>query len=601
VEQYGFSRDEFLRMSIFDIRPEAEAQKLLENLKQVQTGVRGEVWRHRTKYGADMDVEVNSQSLVFGGRPARLVHAHDVTERNRVALANRQLEEKYRRLVRDSPDGITWTAPDGRFLAVNPAFVEMLGYDSEAELLALNASALYPTPEERAALVRKIADTGRVSREEIHLKRKDGSIITALCTARFVTDSVTGEQHLEAVSEDVTDQRRVEQQFRQAQKMDAVGQLAGGVAHDFNNLLTVILSYSHFLLSSLAPDDPNREDVDAIRSAGESAAALTRQLLVFSRQQVVQPKVLRLNEVVAGTGKMLRRLIGENIELATTLDPDAGAVKVDAGQMEQVIVNLAVNARDAMPNGGRLLIESKNAEFHEAVTERTTLYPAGRYVMLAVSDNGIGMDAATQAKVFEPFFTTKAVGKGTGLGLATVYGIVKQSGGDISLYSEPGAGTSFKIYFPRVDGTAIGAGELAPAAALPRGRETIMIADDDPAVRNLVRQVLERQGYRVLEAPDGESALDVAARHTDSIQLLITDLVMPRMTGRALSERFAALRPDVRVLFVSGYTDDAIVHHGVLDGDMEYLQKPFTPDALARKVRSVLDMAAAQPGGSAQD
>jgi PAS domain S-box-containing protein len=427
------------------------------------------------------------------------------------------------------------------------------------------------------------------------IRRPDGTIRWIRTRVFPVTDKSGRPYRYVGVSEDVTDLRRAEERFAQAQKMDAVGRLAGGVAHDFNNLLTVILSYSDMLLEELSPDDPHRNEIQEIRKAGVSASTLTRQLLVFSRQQVVQPKVMRLNALVADAGKMLKRLIGEHVELATALDPQAGAVKVDAGQLEQVIVNLAVNARDAMPNGGRLMIESKNVEFIEAFSEGETSYPAGRYVTLAVSDNGTGMDAATQARVFEPFFTTKEPGKGTGLGLATVYGIVKQAGGYISLYSEPGSGTSFKIYFPRVDDSLDAPEELAAPLALPRGAETILVVEDEPAVRSLVRQVLERQGYHVLEVPDGESALDIASKHQGPIHLLLTDVVMPRMSGRIVADRFAAIRGDARILFVSGYTDDAIVHHGVLESGLQFLEKPFTPDALARKVREVLDLKPAAP------
>ena len=367
--------------------------------------------------------------------------------------------------------------------------------------------------------------------------------------------------------------RRSEEQLRQAQKMEAVGRLAGGIAHDFNNLLTVITSYGDLLLEDLAPDDSRRDDVDQIRKAAEGAAALTRQLLAFSRQQVLEPKVVDLRAVLAGTEKLLRRLIGADVHLAMPLAPDLGAVKADPGQLEQIIINLAVNARDAMPGGGRLTIEAANM-----VVEARP----GRYVMLAVSDTGIGMDEQTKARVFEPFFTTKETGKGTGLGLATVYGIVKQAGGFITVDSEPGRGTTFKVYLPRVD-EPVAPAIARPAPAEPRrGTETVLVAEDAPSVRLVTRQVLERYGYTVLEAPTGDIALRLAAKHHGPIHLLLTDVVMPGLSGRQLAGQLSLLRSEMKVLYVSGYAD-------AVEPVAAYLQKPFAPEALARRVRDVLD------------
>src|SRR6266436_5304656 len=383
--------------------------------------------------------------------------------------------------------------------------------------------------------------------------------------------------------------RSSEERLRQAQKMEAVGRLAGGVAHDFNNLLTVITSYSALLLEDLAADDPKRDDVDQIRKAAEGAAALTRQLLAFSRQQVLQPKALDLKATVAGTDKLLKRLIVEDIQLTTVLAPDLGVVKADPGQIEQIIINLAVNARDAMPTGGRLTIEAANVDMDEAYVRGHAPASPGRYVMLAISDTGIGMDEQTKARIFEPFFTTKEVGKGTGLGLATVYGIVKQSGGFIWVYSEPGHGTSFKVYFPRVDEPAEPTA-ASTAGTEPRGgTETVLVVEDAASVRMVTRQVLERFGYAILEAPNGETALRLAAKHHGPIHLLLTDVIMPGLSGRQLAEQLAQLRPDMKVLYASGYADQAIIHHGILDSDIAYLQKPFTPETLARRVRQVLD------------
>ncbi|MEO8621996.1 MAG: PAS domain S-box protein [bacterium] len=592
LHHYGYEREDFLSMAVTEIRPTEDVARFLASVRNIDGPSYGGEWRHRKKDGTLIDVETHARSIDFHGRPSRIVLIHDITERKRAKELIQRQDERYRRLVEHSPDGITLTTTDGRFMAVNPAFSSMLGYESSEELLALDAMAVFPTPKDRETLVAKLYKAGTLHRHEVQLKRKNGSLITTLCTARFVTDPDSGEQYLEVVTEDVTDLRRVERQFLQAQKMEAVGQLAGGVAHDFNNLLTVILSYSDILLTELPPAASHRSDVEAIRDAGRSAATLTRQLLVFGRQQIIEPKVMRLNDLVTDTAKMLTRLLGEHVELTTMLDSATGAVKIDAGQMEQVIVNLAVNARDAMPNGGRLLIESRNVDFDPPISDRETVHTAGPHVMLSVSDNGVGMDASVQARVFEPFFTTKAAGKGTGLGLATVYGIVKQNGGQIAVYSEPGRGTSFKMYFPRFD--EVSAERELPSATpeLAGGTETILLVEDQPAVLEIARTVLVRTGYRVVEASDGHHALDLASKHNGRIDLLVTDVVMPRMNGRELADQFSRLRPRAGILFVSGYTDDAIVLHGVLEREMHFLQKPFTPAALLRKVRMVLDRAA---------
>jgi PAS domain S-box-containing protein len=388
---------------------------------------------------------------------------------------------------------------------------------------------------------------------------------------------------------DITEQRKLEAQFRQAQKMEAVGRLAGGVAHDFNNLLTVITSYTDLLLDDLAPQDPRRADIEEIGKAAGSAAALTRQLLAFSRQQVLEPRALDLNAVVSGADTLLKRLLGEDIEVVTVLAPALGTVKADPGQIEQVIVNLAVNARDAMPEGGKLTIETANLVMDEAYVREHPAAQPGPYVLLAVSDTGTGMDEQTQRRIFEPFFTTKEMGKGTGLGLATVYGIVKQSGGFIWVYSEPHHGTSFKIYLPLVEEAAAVATAANQSKQAPRGTETVLLVEDAAAVRAVTRQVLERLGYTVMEAPDGKAALHLAEKHRGPIHLLLTDVVMPELGGRLLAEQLRAARPEVKVLYISGYTDDAVVRHGVLAAGIAYLQKPFTPDVLGRKLREVLD------------
>jgi PAS domain S-box-containing protein len=593
IKHYGYSRDEFLAMTIADVRPTEDVPLLREAVSNIDDPrYVGGVWRHVKKDGTVFEVETSGHSLDIDGRPARIAIMHDVTERNRAADALRQSEEKYRRLLSEAPIGVTLTSVDGHFLLANAAFATMLGYDSVEEILAIAVPELFANKDQRDALLARFRESGRINREQIQLVRRDGSLITTRFTGRMVTDAALGISLIEAVWEDVTEQLRIERQFQQAQKMEAVGLLAGGVAHDFNNLLTIIISSSDMVRSELAADSPHLADIEAIRNAGKSAAALTRQLLAFSRKQVLQPRVMQLNDLVSNTAQLLERLLSANIELVTSLYRDAGSVKVDPGQMEQVIVNLAVNAQDAMPNGGRLLIESKNVTFNERVDQNNTSLPAGRYVTLTVSDTGVGMSAETQARVFEPFFTTKQPGQGTGLGLATVYGIVRQSGGVISVYSEPHAGTTFKIYFPRVDDAAHPRDGLAHRVKDLTGSETVLVVEDAAPVRIIIQQILARCGYQVLEAADGERALQIGAAHEGPIHLLLTDVVMPRIGGRSLAEQFAALRPEARVLFVSGYTDDAIVRHGVLEPGVNYLEKPFTPDDLARKVRGVLDTAA---------
>src|SRR5438093_1601653 len=413
---------------------------------------------------------------------------------------------------------------------------------------------------------------------------------------KFPFTDVSGKRFLGGMAVDTTEHKQVEEQLRQSQKMEAVGKLAGGVAHDFNNLLTIITGYSQLLLDRIGQDSPLRGNLMEIKKAGDRASSLTQQLLAFSRRQVLKPKVLDLNTVVAGLEGMLQRLVGEEIHLVTALDPALGPVKADPGQIEQAIMNLVVNARDAMPQGGRLTIETaNNVERTTADSRGASLKEPATYAMLAVSDTGCGMDAQTQARIFEPFFTTKEVGKGTGLGLSTVYGIVEQSGGRIDVASELGRGTTFKIYLPRVDDAVAERGGDKVSASQPCGTETVLIVEDEPGVRALARDTLQRRGYSVLEARHGIEALVIGDQHPGTIHLLMADVVMPQMNGREVAERLLRVRPKVKVLDVSGFTENAIVHHGVLAPGTNFLQKPFTPDDLSEKVREVLDSQAERP------
>jgi len=509
-------------------------------------------------------------------------------ERKRAEEALARSETTYRSLVEDSPFGIFQSAPDGQLLAVNPALVSILGYASEAELLQKNMEKdVYVDPDERARVIEGVTKQGSLAAESLW-RRKDGKAITVRQTGRAVRDADGRVERFNVILEDITEHRQLENQLRQAQKMEAIGRLAGGVAHDFNNLLTAIFGYADLLREELPEGSSAHQDTEEIRKAAQRAAALTRQLLAFSRQQVLEPVVVNLNDLVEEFDKMLRRLIGEDVELRIVLAPELGNVRADPGQLQQVLMNLVVNARDAMPTGGKLLIETRNADLTEEYAELHPPAIPGSFVMLAVSDTGIGMDADTRTRIFEPFFTTKEKGRGTGLGLSTVYGIVKQSGGYIWVYSEPGHGTTFKVYLPRVDAPALPVSQPRETRTLA-GTETILLAEDDEMLRPLAKGLLGRLGYTVLEAANAEEALGAAARHHGLIHLLVADVVMPGASGRELARRLAESRPDTKVLYVSGYTDDAIVRHGMLEPGLAFLQKPFSPDTLARKVREVLD------------
>ncbi len=511
-------------------------------------------------------------------------------ERQAAEEALRRSEANYRSLVECAPYGIYRATAEGKLLSVNPALVEMLGYNSEDELLGVNLDAgAYLDEAERIRPVEPGGGVKQFRGVEAKWKRKDGKIIIVRRSGRPVYDGQGGFLYVEVMAEDVTEVKLLEEQFRQAQKMEAVGKLAGGVAHDFNNLLGVILGYSGAVLEKLSTTDPLRKKVENIEKAAEKAVSVTRQLLAFSRQQVLQPKVLDLNAVVVEMEDMLRRLIGEDIELAIATDTQLGRVKADPTQIEQVIMNLAVNARDAMPQGGKLTIETANVQLDSSYARRRYPVQPGPHVMLAVSDTGTGMDAETQARIFEPFFTTKGLGKGTGLGLATVYGIVKQSGGYIWVYSEPGRGATFKIYLPRAEEAVLAEKRPKAAVASLRGSETILLVEDEESLRKLTRELLEDRGYAVLEAGNGAKALEIAARHQGPIHLVITDVVMPGISGREVAQRMEALRPDAKVLYMSGYTADAITRHGVLEPGMAFLQKPIRPEELAQKVREVLN------------
>jgi PAS domain S-box-containing protein len=503
-------------------------------------------------------------------------------------------EKRYRTLFEESKDAIFIITPDGKIVDANPAAVELSSYSSWEELLHVDVTPyLHTFPGTLDQVEQSLVQQGFVKDFEFVIKRRDGRKLTVLGSITAVRDENGDLTAYQGIIRDITERKQLEAQLHQSQKMEAIGRLAGGVAHDFNNLLTVIKGYAGLLLS-LQPDESNQQskDIEQIMQAAEQAATLTRQLLAFSRQQPLQPKIINLNQVMIYLEKMLRRLIGEDIDLTTMLADELGQVKADPGQIEQVIMNLAVNARDAMPQGGKLTVETANIELDESYARHYVDVTPGTYVMLAVSDTGQGMNEEVQSHIFEPFFTTKEPGHGTGLGLATVHGIVKQSNGHISVYSEPGQGTVFKIYLPQVKNPLELTQPDLPLTTSLEGRETILLVEDNEMVRQLVQQVLDKNGYRVLVAHNGEAAIQVCKMDETPIQLLVTDVIMPGgMNGYEVAKLLTSFYPAMKVLYMSGYADEAIVRHGILEEGTAFLQKPFTPKILAQKVREVLDTA----------
>ncbi len=539
-------------------------------------------------------VEVRGQVLAGpAGEPERVLGvAMDVQKRRGAEEALGRSEHNFRSLVEHAPYGICRSNLYGELLDVNPALAEMLGYATAEELLeARSFAAIYADPEQYVEALERFQSREKFSGVEAAWKRKDGRQITVRLSGRPVRN---GGEGLEIYAENLSEQRALEQQFRQSQKMEAIGRLAGGIAHDFNNLLMVISGYSELIQDDLGPGHPLQHNLEGVRKAVQRASSLTHQLLAFSRKQVLAPKVLDLNAAINDLGRMLPRLVGEDVDLVIVPSLERIRTKADPSQLEQVIMNLAVNARDAMPNGGRLTIETSVVAFDQ---EYARLHPPaapGRYAMLAVTDTGAGMDAETQSHIFEPFFTTKEKGKGTGLGLSTVYGIVKQSGGYVWVYSEQGRGTTFKVYLPLAEEAEAARQPEAALAGDSQGLETVLLVEDEEGVRRVAREFLEIRGYSVLEARDGDEALQTAHSHMGPIHLLLTDVVMPGMNGRELWQRLS-WRPEMKVLFMSGYPENAIIRNGTLEAGAQYLQKPFTLSALTHKVRQVLNHVAASP------
>lgn len=587
---YGYSREEFLAMSIADIRPKEDVPKLMDSVSKSGSGLSAtELWRHVKKDKTIIEVEITSHVISADGRDAELILSHDVTEQRKSAENLRQSEEKFAKAFRSSPLPITIsTEREGRYIDVNDAFVKVMGYE-RPEVLGRTASDLgiWAALEDRGRLLGILDLSGRAQAFATRFCTKSGEERRVQISAeRIVLD---GTPCMLANTLDVTESQRLEEQFRQAQKMEAVGRLAGGVAHDFNNLLSVIVGYSELAQDLTAPGATVSKHLDQIMQAADRAAALTRQLLAFSRQQIMEPRILNLNTVVHNISKMLLRVIGEDITLSLKPGEPLGSVRADLGQLEQVLMNLVVNARDAMPDGGKIIIETSNVNLDATYAKQHPPVVPGSYVMLSLSDTGCGMDAKTLSQIFEPFFTTKGPGKGTGLGLSTVYGIVKQSGGYIWAYSEPQQGTTFKIYLPRVDSPAEVLHVEKADFVFDRGTETILLVEDDSALRAVTSDLLRGAGYSVLEANNGKDAIELAEQHRDSISLVLTDVVMPGMSGTELIEHLRHLQPRLAILFMSGYASDLLVRAGVPEPERFVLLKPFTRIALLKKVRATLD------------
>jgi two-component system cell cycle sensor histidine kinase/response regulator CckA len=591
----GYTHEELIGLHASDIVTPTELEHIEPALNTIKTSSDyHREWQFRRKDGSVFLAEVIATAMPDGNLLGMI---RDITERKKVEAELRESEAQFRTMANSIPQ-LAWMAhADGYAFWYNQRWHDYTGMTLE-QMQGWGWQSVHDPKRLPTVLEgwREAITTGQPFEMEFPLRAADGGFHMFLTRVQPVKDSQGAVVRWFGTSTDVDELKRTqdalrtsEEQLRQSQKLEAIGQLAGGIAHDFNNLLTVITGYSDLTLRDFHPDDPAYAKIQEVKNAANRAAALTRQLLAFSRKQILQPVVLDLNAVVTEVAMMLQRLIGEDIELALALDPSIGCIETDPSQLEQIIMNLTVNARDAMPQGGKLTIETKNVSLDDTYASEHIAVTAGDYVMLAISDTGIGMNQQTQAHIFEPFFTTKKVGQGTGLGLSTVYGIVKQSGGSIWIYSEPGRGTTFKIYLPRIEKSAPVAHRQVSQLTSPGGTETILLVEDEAAVRRLAYQILQTKGYTVLEAANLEEALAHCERYDVPIHMMLSDVVMPKISGPEMAKRLHRLRPEMKVLYMSGYTDDAIVNHGVLESGIAFLQKPFTLVALTKKVREVLD------------
>jgi len=593
IEMLGYTHSEFVGKKLWEIGPfkDIPASRSAFSALQTKGVIRYEDLPLETKDGRRINVEFVSNVYPVDGTQVVQCNVRDITERVQAEAALKISETHHRSVFEGAVHGIYRGTLDGRFLDVNPALVAMLGYSSTEEVLKLSVSQdVFAEPEEGLRLLHKWQVTAEIE-EEVQWKRRDQRLITVRLSGRVLGSEHQRPAGLEVIAEDVTERRALEEQLRQAQKIEAVGQLAGGMAHEFNNYLGIVLGYSELLLEEAGTTEGLRRNVAEIKAATQRTASLTRQLLALSRRQVLEPKVLDVNAVVWETHKLLRRLIPGNIDLVPVLEPNLQQVKVDPAQIQQILINLVVNARDAMPQGGKVVIETANVELDEEYAGRHIEVRPGRYVMMAVSDNGSGIDEQTQARIFEPFFTTKQKGKGTGLGLSTVYGIVRQSGGHITVESALREGSRFRIYLPPTAVTELKVEDETPPleTEILSGTETVLVVEDEPALRRLISVSLEKRGYTVLAAEDGTEAIRILENNPGEIDLVVSDIMMPKLNGLELRKKATLLRPDMRFLFISGYAEDTIGRTAHLPQDAGYLEKPFLPIELARKVRALLN------------
>ena len=546
------------------------------------------------KYYRSLETQVKERTRALVDTNEQM--KQEIVERKQAEEALRESEGKYRTIFENIQDVYYVTNIDGSILEISPSVETAYQYSRNA-LIGKSLSDIYTNPEERDALLKLLLDKGKVNDFEIYLTDKDGFQHLCSISTLLIRDEQGNPTKIIGSIRDISERERadnerklLEAQLQQSQKMEAIGTLAGGVAHDFNNLLTVITGNAQLALMQISKDNPLKEYIEDIRNAGDNAASLTRQLLAFSRKQVIQPKVLSLNEALDDMEKMLRRLIREDIELAIDLAPELWPVNIDPGQIEQVLMNLVVNAKDAMPKGGKLTVQTANVNLDLNYFKRHGVKEQpGSYVMLKVTDTGMGMDVETRVRIFEPFFTTKELGRGTGLGLSSVYGIAKQNKGYVSVYSEPGKGATFKVYFPKIDTDAVSDIEEQVDDHLLKGSETILVVEDNQVLLKMTQKMLEKYGYRILTAQNGREALAVFTGYDGPIHLILTDVVMPEMGGRELAEKIKSEKPEVKVIFMSGYSDNAVSDNGTLHKDVKFIKKPFSPGGLASKVREVLN------------
>lgn len=598
---YGFSHEEFAEISLLDIRPQEDASRLMNEHATAHEAIwfAGE-WRHRKKDGSIADVLIVRHLIQFGGRSAGLAVVQDVTARKHSEQALYHSEARYRELVENATYGIFRATVPGRFLQVNSALVHMLGYEAKEDLVDTPHFGFYRNPEDRDRILEEYRQTGRIHGAEVEWRRKDSSLITVRLSGRGVTDEAAGLECLEIIVEDVTERRVLEKQLRQAQKFEAIGQLAGGIAHDFNNVIGAVMGWAELGAEQAPQDSRLAEYFKKIRGQTARAAGLTRQLLAFARKQILEPQNLQINGIVTDVLSLLEKVIGKDVEIDSSLAPGLATLRADPSQIEQVLMNLCLNARDAMPDGGRLIIETRDAEVDDEMCRVLPGLSPGRYVELVVSDNGTGMDAATREHIFEPFFTTKEPGKGTGLGLATVFGIVKQHDGCVAVQSEPGHGTTFRILLPaaKISANAAQSQSKPSEQALRGGTETILLAEDHEGLREVASTALEACGYHVMIANDGEAAVRMFHEHRHEIALVVLDIVMPRLGGREAASLMRAVRPELPVIFTTGYSADNEALSKVVETGGALLQKPYDPKKLARRVRELLDHSAVGAGVS---